>query len=88
MTTATAKESVKTCWRDKEEQREPVAITTCGWASEYLASALECEVLRQSRTFQRRVYRIKDLPADIAQAIQTSKMNLTWDHLNALLDEK
>jgi len=39
------------------------------------------------RAFEQRVQRIKDLPAEIAEAIQRSKMNPAHDYLNALLDE-
>jgi hypothetical protein len=43
---------------------------------------------RRLRAFERRVYRLKNLPSDIAQAIKASKMDATHEHLNALLDEK
>ena len=50
-------------------------------------SASEYEELQLLRVFERRVHRIKDLPAEIAEAIQESKMDPAHDHLNALLDE-
>jgi PHD/YefM family antitoxin component YafN of YafNO toxin-antitoxin module len=88
MTAVTATEFAKAFGRYKEEaQREPVAITSYGRVSGYFVSAREYEELQRLRAFERRVHRIKDLPADIAEAIQSSKMNPAHDHLNALLDE-
>jgi PHD/YefM family antitoxin component YafN of YafNO toxin-antitoxin module len=89
MTAVTATEFAKAFGRYKEEaQREPVAITSYGRVSGYFVSAREYEELQRLRAFERRVHRIKDLPAEIAEAIQSSKMNPAHDHLNALLDEK
>jgi hypothetical protein len=42
----------------------------------------------QLRALERRVHRINDLPAEIADAIEGLKMNPAHDHLNALLEEK
>lgn len=50
-------------------------------------SAREYEELQRLRAFERRVHRIKDLPPEIAEAIQGAKMNPAHDHLNSLLDE-
>jgi hypothetical protein len=50
-------------------------------------SAREDEELQRLRAFERRVHRIKDLPPEIAEAIQGAKMNPAHDHLNSLLDE-
>lgn len=55
--------------------------------SGYFVSACEYEELQRLRAFERRVHRIKDLPVEIAEAIQGSKMNPTHDHLNAMLDD-
>ncbi|MBS0397095.1 MAG: type II toxin-antitoxin system Phd/YefM family antitoxin [Proteobacteria bacterium] len=89
MTAVTATEFAKAFGRYKEEaQREPVAITSYGRVSGYFVSAREYEELQRLRAFERRVHRIKDLPVDIAEAIQNSKMNPAHDHLNALLDDK
>lgn len=51
-------------------------------------SAREFEELQRLRAFERRVHRINDLPAEIADAIEGSKMDSAHDHLNKLLDEK
>lgn len=89
MTEVTATEFAKAFGRYKEEaQRQPVAITSYGRVSGYFVSAHEYEELQRLRAFERRVHRIKDLPAEIADAIRDSKMNPAHDHLNALLDEK
>jgi PHD/YefM family antitoxin component YafN of YafNO toxin-antitoxin module len=88
MTAVTATEFAKGFGRYKEEaQREPVAITSYGRVSGYFVSAREFEELQRLRAFERRVHRIKDLPAEIADAIQNSTMNPAHEHLNALMDE-
>ncbi|HZT01891.1 MAG TPA: type II toxin-antitoxin system Phd/YefM family antitoxin [Steroidobacteraceae bacterium] len=88
MSAVTATEFAKAFGRYKEEaQREPVAITSYGRVSGYFVSAREYEELQRLRAFERRVHRIKDLPAEISEAIQAAKMNPAHDHLNALLDE-
>lgn len=51
-------------------------------------SAHEYEESQRLRAFERRVFRIKGLPAEIAEAIKVSKMDPTHHDLNALLDEK
>ena len=56
--------------------------------SGYFISAREFEELQRLRAFERRVHRINDLPAEIADAIEGSKMSPAHDHLNKLLDEK
>jgi prevent-host-death family protein len=89
MTAVTATDFAKAFGRYKEEaQREPVAITSHGRVSGYFVSAREYEELQRLRAFERRVYSLKDLPQEIAEAIKNSKMDPAHDHLNALLDEK
>jgi hypothetical protein len=89
MTAVTATEFAKDFGRYKEEaQRAPVAITSYGRVSGCFVSAREYEELRRLRAFERRVHRIKELPKEITEAIQGSKMNPADDHLDALLDEK
>ena len=89
MTAITATEFAKSFGRYKEEaQRKPVAITSYGRISGYFVSAQEYEELQRLRAFQRRVYRIKELPAEIAKAIKASKMDPAHDHLNSLMDDK
>ena len=89
MSAVTATEFAKAFGRYKEEaQRGPIAITSHGRVSGYFISAHEFEELQRLRAFERRAYRINDLPAEIADAIEGSKMNPAHDHLNELLDEK
>jgi prevent-host-death family protein len=89
MNAVTATEFAKSFGRYKEEaQREPVAITSHGRVSGYFVSAREFDELQRLRAFERRVHRTKDLPVEIAEAIQSSKMNPAHEHLNALLDEE
>jgi len=89
MSAVTATEFAKSFGRYKEEaQREPIAITSHGRVSGYFISAREFEELQRLRAFERRVHRISDLPAEIADAIEGSKMSPAHDHLNKLLDEK
>jgi PHD/YefM family antitoxin component YafN of YafNO toxin-antitoxin module len=89
MAAVTATEFAKSFGRYKEEaQREPVAITSYGRISGYFVAAREYEELRRLREFERRVYRLKGLPKEIAEAIKASRMDASQDHLNALLEEK
>lgn len=89
MTAISATEFAKSFGRYKEEaQREPVAITSYGRISGYFVSAREYEELRRLREFERRVYRLKGLPKEIAEAIKAVKMDSSHDHLNALLEDK
>jgi PHD/YefM family antitoxin component YafN of YafNO toxin-antitoxin module len=89
MVAITATEFAKSFGRYKEEaQREPVAITSYGRVSGYFVSAHEYEELKRLREFERRVYRLKKLPKEIAEAIKASKMDSSHDHLNALLEDE
>ena len=89
MAAITATEFAKSFGRYKEEaQREPVAITSYGRISGYFVSAHEYEELRRLRDFERRVYRLKGLPTEVAEAIKRAKMDSSRDHLNALLEDK
>ena len=88
MVRVTATEFAKNFGRYREEaQREPVAITSHGRTSGYFVSAYEYAELVRLRAFERRVYRIEELPEIIVQAITESTMDPKHDHLNALLDE-
>jgi prevent-host-death family protein len=89
MSAVTATEFAKALGRYKEEaQREPIAITSHGRVSGYFISAREFEELQRLCAFERRVHRINDLPAEIADAIEGAKMSSVHDRLNELLDEK
>ena len=89
MTAVTATEFAKGFGRYKEEaQHKPIAITSYGRVSGYFISAREFEELQRLRAFERRAYRINDLPAEIADAIEGSKMNPAHNHLNDLLKEQ
>jgi PHD/YefM family antitoxin component YafN of YafNO toxin-antitoxin module len=89
MPAITATEFAKSFGRYKEEaQREPVAITSYGRISGYFVSAREYEELRRLREFERRVYRLKGLPPELAEAIKKAKMDSAHDRLNELLEDK
>jgi hypothetical protein len=89
MTAVTATDFAKSFGRYKEEaQREPVAITSHGRISGYFVSEREYKELQRLRSFERRVFRIRDLPPKISQAIKASKMESGHEHLNALLEEQ
>lgn len=89
MAAVSATEFAKSFGRYKEEaQREPVAITSYGRISGYFVSAHEYEELRRLREFERRVYQLKDLPKEVVDAIEASKMDSAHDRLNALLEDK
>ena len=83
-----ATDFVKSFGKYKDEaQFEPVAVSNHGRISGYFVSPREYEELQRLRQFERRVYRLKELPREIAEAIMSSKMDAKHDHLNALLDE-
>lgn len=65
-----------------------MAITSHGRISGYFVSAHEYAELQRLRALERRVYRLSELPADIADEIEAARMNPTHDHLNDLLDDK
>jgi PHD/YefM family antitoxin component YafN of YafNO toxin-antitoxin module len=88
MVRVTATEFAKNFGRYREEaQREPVAITSHGRTSGYFVSPHEYAELERLRAFERRVYRIEQLPENIVQAIAESRMDPKHEHLNALLDK-
>jgi len=89
MAAVSATEFAKSFGRYKEEaQREPVAITSHGRVSGYFVSAHEYEELQRLRAFERRVYALRELPAEIAEAIEGARMDPAHDHLNDLLKNK
>lgn len=89
MVRVTATEFAKNFGRYREEaQREPVVITSHGRPSGYFVSPHEYAELERLRAYERSVYRIEDLPEEVAAAISSAKMDPKHDHLNALLDEK
>jgi hypothetical protein len=71
-----------------EAQREPVAITSYGRINGYYVSKREYDELQRLRVFARRVYQLKNLPPDLAAAIEASSMDPAHDHLNALLEDE
>ena len=88
MSAVTATEFAKAFGRYKEEaQREPIAITSHGRVSGYFISAREFEELQRLRAFERRVHLTNDLPAEIADAIESSKMSPAHGYLDKLLGE-
>ncbi|MFO1466771.1 MAG: hypothetical protein U1F35_10090 [Steroidobacteraceae bacterium] len=89
MVAITATEFAKNFGRYKEAaQREPIAITSYGRTSGYFVSAHEYSELQRLRALERRAYRINELPAELADAIEAAKMNPVHDHLNELLKEQ
>ncbi len=87
MVAATATEFARRFGRYREAaQREPVAITSHGRVSGYFVSAREYAELERLRAFERQVYRLEDLPAEIAEAIEVARMDPAHNHLNDLLD--
>lgn len=89
MVATTATSFAKNFGRYKEEaQREPVAITSHGRISGYFVSAHEYAELQRLRGLERRVYRLSELPADIADEIEAARMNPAHDYLNDLLNDK
>lgn len=88
MVSVTATEFAKNFGRYREEaQRAPVEITSYGRTTGYFLSPHEFAELERLRAYERRVYRIEDVPADIVEAITNSRMDPRHDHLNVLLDE-
>ena len=89
MRAVTATEFAKRFGRYEDEaQREPIAITSDGRISGYFVSEREFRELQRLRALERRVLRVKDLPANVAKAIKASRMAPEHDHLNSLLAVK
>lgn len=65
-----------------------MAITSHGRISGYFVSAHEYADLQRLRALERRVYRLGELPADIADEIEGTRMSPAHDHLNDLLNDK
>jgi len=88
MASVTATEFAKNFGLHKEQaQREPIAITSYGRISGYFVSEQEFNELQRLRKFERRVYKLKNLPPEIAEAIKSAKMSSAHDHLNKLMEE-
>ena len=88
MVRVTSTEFPKNFGRYREAaQREPIAITSHGRTSGYFVSPYEYAELERLRAYERRVYRIEELPEDVVQAISASRMDRKHEHLNALLDK-
>ncbi len=86
MVAFTATEFAKNFGRYKKAAlREPIPITNHGRISGYFVSAQEHAELQQLRALERRAYRINELPAELADAIQAQRMSPAHDHLNDLL---
>lgn len=88
MVRVTATEFAKNFGRYREEaQREPVAITSHGRTTGYFVSPHEFAELERLRAYERRAYRIEDVPDEVFEAITTATMDPRHEHLNRLLDE-
>jgi len=64
-----------------------VAITTHGRTSGFFIAADEYEELQRLRAFERRAYRVADLPPELVNAIESSQMDSRHEQLNALHDD-
>lgn len=88
MVRVTATEFAKNFGRYREEaQREPVAITSHGRTTGYFVSPHEFAELERLRAYERRAYRIEDVPDDVLEVIKSATMDPRHEHLNRLLDE-
>jgi PHD/YefM family antitoxin component YafN of YafNO toxin-antitoxin module len=88
MVAVSATEFAKNFGRYKEyAQREPVAITSHGRTSGFFVSAHEYGELQRLRALERRAYRLNELPAEIADAIEVARMNPAHDYLNELMEK-
>jgi PHD/YefM family antitoxin component YafN of YafNO toxin-antitoxin module len=88
MVRVTSTEFAKNFGRYREEaQREPVAITSHGRTTGYFLSPHEFAELQRLRAYERRAYRIEELPEDVFEAIVDSRMDDRHAPLDALLDE-
>ncbi len=86
MARVTATEFAKNFGRYREEaQREPIAITSHGRTTGYFVSAHEYAELERLRAYERRAYRLEELPDDVFAAIASAKMDPRHDELDVLL---
>jgi PHD/YefM family antitoxin component YafN of YafNO toxin-antitoxin module len=89
ITEITATEFARNFGRYKEEaQRQPIAITSYGRRSGYFVSTREYAELQRLRGLERRAYRVDELPAHLADAIENSRMDGVHEPLNDLLDKE
>jgi hypothetical protein len=70
-----------------EVQQRPIAITSLGHTSGYFVSTREYAELQRLRALERRPYRSDELPAHIADAIDTARMGEVHEQLNDLLEK-
>lgn len=86
MTDVTAIELTKDTGRDKEEaRRETTHVISGRHMATHLAPAPVEQALRRPGISKRQVYGIQDLPREIAESIQKSKMSAAHNHLNELM---
>lgn len=87
MSKVTATEFARNFGRYREEaQRAPVAITAHGRTTGYFVSPQEFAELERLRAYERRAYRIEDLPEEIYAEVTQARMDPRHDPLNSLLD--
>ena len=67
---------------------ERLDTSSHGQLGGYLISDHEFGELQRLRALERRVYRVEELPREVAKAIERSEMDPYHSHLDALLDEK
>ena len=88
MARVTATEFAKNFGRYREQaQREPIAITSHGRTTGYFVSAHEYAELERLRAYERRAYRIEEVPGDVFQAIAGAHMDPRHDALNVLVED-
>jgi prevent-host-death family protein len=88
MARVTATEFAKNFGRYREEaQREPVAITSHGRTTGYFVSAHEYAELERLRAYERRAYRIEDVPEAVFEAIAGAEMDPRHKALDSLLED-
>ena len=80
MVRVTATEFAKNFGRYREEaQREPVAITSHGRTTGYFVSPHEYAELERLRAYERRAYRIEDVPdAVVGRGLAVSGTRCRW----------
>lgn len=69
-------------------QREPVGVTSHGRLTGVFISAEDFGEFQRLKNKATRAYWAWELPDDIIEAIEASRMDPRHDHLNALLDEE
>lgn len=87
MPSVTATEFARNFGRFREEvQREPIAITSHGRTTGYFLSAHDYAEYQRLKAQARQVFHVSELPDDVDDAIEATRMDPEHDALNRLLD--